>query len=50
MNDIICPYCGHVMIFDYEEKLKEFNQYIKIYVCSNCEADAEFSSRTYEEE
>ena len=55
-NEIICPYCGHAMIwqsdFDYSEHYDEGEGIIKTYICSNknCNCDAEFILITEKEE
>ena len=51
--NIICPYCGHTMVwqsdFNYDDVFGE--GIVSYYYCFNCGCDAEFSLRTdYKEE
>ena len=48
--NIICPYCGHTMVwqsdFNYDEVFGEGEGIVSYYYCFNCGCDAEFSLRT----
>ena len=52
--NIICPYCGHTMVwqsdFNYDEIFDEGDGVVSYYHCGNCGCDAEFSLRTDREE
>ena len=53
--NIICPFCGHVMVwqsdFNYDEfYYTEGEGIVSVYSCGNCDCDAEFSLRTDKEE
>ena len=52
--NIICPYCGHTMVwqsdFNYDEVFGEGEGIVSYYYCFNCGCDAEFSLRTDKEE
>ena len=52
--NIICPYCGHTMVwqsdFTYDEIFDEGDGVVSYYHCGNCGCDAEFSLRTDREE
>ena len=53
MNEPICIFCGHILQwdsdFDYNE-IYDGDGIIRYYHCPNCNAEAEYSKKTEEED